>query len=143
MQNFGLASLYRRQDNPDKRMRCALTCVGFTAFGMACAWQFQNIAVVAVLSTAGFDFVHWIADIELSRRASRWGWRFAAIVLLLGVLWLVLRQGPLSVANVQAEILVRVLNGIGMIHFIYSARIWRLSDPRIRSIVIPARSSLI
>jgi hypothetical protein len=47
--------------------------------------------------------------------------------------WLLLRNGPLSVRLVPQILVIR--SGIGMVHFIYSARIWKLSDPQIRGVV--------
>jgi predicted PurR-regulated permease PerM len=124
MQNFGLASLLRRgSDTPDGRIRRALLWVGLTALGMGLAYQFQDYFAVAALATIGFNFTHWVTDIELSRRTSRWGWGFLAIVLLFGIAWLLLRQGPLSVQSFPQ--IIRVRDGLGMVHFIYSARIWK------------------
>jgi hypothetical protein len=134
MQNFGLASLLRRgADTPDGRIRRALFWVGLTALGMGLAYQFRDYFAVAALVTIGFNFTHWITDIELSRRTSRWGWGFLAIVLLFGIAWLLLRQGPLSVQAFPQ--IIRVRDGLGMWHFIYSSRVWKLSDPEVRAAI--------
>ena len=134
MQNFGLSCICRGSPNaPDARMRRALYCVGGTALAMALAFQFRDYLVVAVLATIGLNFFHWITDIELSRRVSRWGWGFLAIVLAGGIGWLLLRQGPLSVKVFPQIVMLR--NGLGMVHFIYSARIWKMRDLTIRAFV--------
>ena len=81
-----------------------------------------------MLCTSIFSFSYWLTDIGLSSRVARWHWGFIAILLALGAVWLVLRQRPLS-GRVLTQIVV-IRAGIGMVHFIYSARIWKLSDRR-------------
>jgi hypothetical protein len=44
-----------------------------------------------------------------------------------------LRNGPLSVRLVPQILAIRA--GIGMIHFVYSARVWKLSDPQVRETI--------
>jgi hypothetical protein len=130
MQNFGLASLYVR--GGDREMR-GVICLLLTAFGMGIVpllWQDQK---VTMFCTGIFSFNHWLADIGLSSRVVRWHWGFIALVLLVGFVWLILRQGPLSGRAVPQIMVIRY--GIGMIHIIYSARIWRLSNPEIRAAI--------
>ena len=88
---------------------------------------------VSMLCLGLFSFNHWLVDIGLSSRVARWHWGFIAAVLSIGVLWLVLRNGPLSMRVVPNIVGIRY--GIGMIHFIYSARIWKLSDPQVRATI--------
>jgi hypothetical protein len=132
MQNFGVTSLYRRGSGPDERARRGLACLGITALGMGCLPLLHN-SRLAMLAMGVFSFNHWLTDIGLSSRIARWHWGFIALVLAIGVAWLLLRQGPLSVRAVPQIIVIRY--GIGMIHFLYSARIWKLSDPRVRETI--------
>ena len=130
MQNFGVASLYGI--GKDRALR-ALTCVGGTALGMGILPFIVQDPRFNMLLLGTFSFSHWLTDIGLSGRVARWHWAFIALVVLIGVIWLVLRQGPLSVRLVPQIIVIRA--GIGMIHFIYSTRIWKLSDPQVRATV--------
>jgi hypothetical protein len=69
------------------------------------------------------NFTHWLTDIGLSSRVARWHWGFVALVLAIGAAWLLLRNGPLAVRLVPQIVVIRM--GLGMVHFIYSARIWK------------------
>ena len=86
-----------------------------------------------MLSFGIFSFNHWLTDIGLSSQASGWRWGFIPLVLAIGAAWLLLRNGPLSVNSVPQILAIRA--GIGMIHFVYSARVWKLSDPQVRSTI--------
>jgi hypothetical protein len=124
MQNFGVSSLYCRRW---RRARKWL-CLGLTASGMA---ALPHLSVRAEMLCLGvFSFGHWLTDIGLSSRVARWHWGFVALMLAIGVAWLLARQGPLSVHLVPQIIVIRY--GIGMVHFIYSARIWKINDPQVR-----------
>jgi hypothetical protein len=131
MQNFGVSSLYwrgRRQRALRKWIALAVT-----AFGMGVVPMLTQSWSVTAFMTGLFSFGHWLADIGLSSRVARWHWAFISAVLAVGVAWLLLRNGPLSVRLVPQILVIR--SGIGMVHFIYSARIWKLSDPQIRAVV--------
>ena len=104
-----------------------------TAFGMGVVPMLTQSWSVTAFMTGLFSFGHWLADIGLSSRVARWHWAFISAVLAVGVAWLLLRNGPLSVRLVPQILVIR--SGIGMVHFIYSARIWKLSDPQIRAVV--------
>jgi hypothetical protein len=52
------------------------------------------------------------------------------VTLVFGAIWFVLRQDQLSEHNVTN--IATVAMGMGMVHFIYSARIWKMSDPEVR-----------
>jgi hypothetical protein len=128
MQNFGVSSLYWRGG---RQMRKWL-CLGLTTGGMWLPFLIPS-ASLAMLCTGVFFFNHWLVDIGLSSRVARWHWGFIAAVLAIGVTWLLLRNGPLSVRLVPQIIVIR--SAIGMVHFIYSARIWKMSDPKIRTTI--------
>jgi hypothetical protein len=130
MQNFGVTSLYWR---PSRQFR-KWACLGVTAFGMGAVPFLLPDPRVNMLCMGIFSFNHWLVDIGLSSRVARWHWGFIVVVLLIGVTWLLLRNGPLSVRLVPQIIVIRA--GIGMVHFIYSgARIWKFSDPQVRATI--------
>jgi hypothetical protein len=133
MQNFGVSSLYWR----GRRQMRKWLCLGATAAGMGLLPLLTSDWRVTALCTGILSFNHWLVDIGLSSRVARWHWGFIAAVLAIGVTWLLLRNGPLSVRLVPQIIAIRM--GIGMVHFIYSARIWKLSDPQIRAAMPIAR----
>jgi hypothetical protein len=127
MQNFGVWQLFGRKVSPDGRLRRALICLAATAFGMAAVpilWP--NIYGFA-LGTVAFSLNHWLVDIWLSGRAAPKRWAFVGVIFVVAIVYTVARQGPLSV-HVLPQILV-LRCGIGAIHFIYSARIWRQPTP--------------
>ena len=126
MQNFGVSSLYCQSH---RQLRKWL-CLGITGFGMGALPLLTSDIAVAMLCTGVFSFNHWLVDIGLSSRVARWHWAFIVAVLTVGVAWLLLRNGPLSARLVPQIVLIRY--GIGMVHFIYSARIWKFSDPQVR-----------
>jgi hypothetical protein len=130
MQNFGVASLYGI--GRDRTLR-ALVCAGGTALGIGVLPFLFPDPRVNMLCLGVFSFNHWLVDIGLSSRVARWHWGFVALVLLVGIAWLLLRNGPLSVRLVPQIIVIRY--GIGIIHFIYSARIWTLSDPHVYRLI--------
>ena len=119
MQNFGVSSLYWH----GRRQLRKWLCLGLTAFGMGALPLLSDSMTMALLCTGIFSFNHWLVDIGLSSRIARWHWAFIVAVLAVGVAWLLLRNGPLSVRLVPQIVVIRY--GIGMIHFIYSARIWK------------------
>jgi hypothetical protein len=127
MQNYGVSSLCFRGH---KVLRKWL-CLGVTAFGMGTVPWLTHDTHITMLCIGIFSFNHWIVDIGLSSRVARWHWVFLGSVLTFGVAWLLLRNGPLSVRLVPQIVVIRF--GIGMMHFIYSERIWRFRDPRVRA----------
>jgi hypothetical protein len=129
MQNFGLSSLYCRRH---RQLRKWL-CLGLTAFGMGALPLITHNMAVSMMCTGIFSFNHWLVDIGLSSRVARWHWAFIAFVLAIGAAWLLARQGPLSTRLVPQIVVIRY--GIGMIHFSYSASIWKFSDPRVRTAI--------
>ena len=128
MQNFGVLSLYGVIR--DRAMR-GVICLAVTALGMGVVPLLVHDMRVTMLMTGIFSFNHWLTDVGLSSLVVRWRWGFVAVVLMVGIVWLLLRNGPLSTQVVPQIIVLRA--GLGMVHFIYSARVWRLSDPPIRA----------
>ena len=133
MQNFGVTSLYFRGGTYDSRILRGILCLGVTAFGMGILPYLTSNWLVMAFCIGMFSFNHWLADIGISSRVARWHCGFIAIVIIMGVAWLVLRNGLLSVRIVPQIVVIRL--GFGMIHFIYSARIWRLSDPKVKAAI--------
>ena len=129
MQNFGVASLYGV--GKDRRLRM-IVCVGLTVLGVGIQPLLHDPSY-DMLITGIFSFNHWLVDIGLSSRVARGHWGFIALVLVIGVAWLALRNSVLSVHIVPQIIVIRY--GIGFWHFIDSARIWKLSDPEVRAAI--------
>lgn len=133
MQNFGVLSLYFPGGGCDRRVRRGLLCLAVTAVGTGVLPFLTANHQIAMLCMGVFSFNHWLVDIGLSSRVARWHWGFVATMLLIGAVWLILRQGPLAVRLVPQIAVIRA--GVGMVHFIYSARIWRFSDPKVRATI--------
>jgi len=129
MQIFGITCLYRRPQSHDERFWRALGCVSVMVLSTGILPFLGEGSKMHMLSFGIFSFNHWTADIGLSGQASGWRWGFIPLVLIIGVAWLLLRNGPLSVQHVPQIIAIRA--AIGMIHFVYSARVWKLSDPQV------------
>jgi hypothetical protein len=126
MQNFGVMALYGL-----RKLGFVVLCV--TMLSISVAPLFHPSGPVAAILMGAFSFNHWITDIGLSSRVAHWHWRFILVVLAIGAIWLCLRQGPLSVRVFPQIIAIRY--GIGIVHFIYSARIWKVSDPQVRAAI--------
>jgi hypothetical protein len=111
-------------------------CVGGTAVLMAgvpliihTGW-WQWVTLVAI------DFNHWLVDIGLSSRVSKSWWIFLAPVLCLGCIgfaWKIPRAD--HIATLAIPWVIQARWGVGIVHFIYSRWVWRLSDPHIRTIM--------
>ncbi len=130
MQNFGLSSLWLRGN---RELR-GVICLGITAVGMGVLPPLvRNDPATLLAIIVLFSFSHWLTDIGLSSWTAGRPLVFLGMVLAFGVAWYALRQGPLSVRIVPQIIAIRY--GIGMIHFIYSARIWKMSDPLVRAAI--------
>lgn len=123
MQNFGVWQLFGRKCSPDFRVLRGLICLSVTAFGMAAGPILWPGIYGLVIGTLVFSINHWLVDIGLSSRVAPRAWWFIAAVVAIGIVYTIARQGPLSV-HVLPQILV-LRCGLGFVHFIYSARIWR------------------
>lgn len=78
------------------------------------------------------DFNHWLVDIGLSARVSKYWWLFALLLVpfgLIGFLWMVPRADHIATRFIPWVIQVRW--GVGITHFLYSRWVWKLSDPRV------------
>jgi hypothetical protein len=132
MQIFGISCLYVRPKSADVRLRRALLIMGLLVLQYAGS-TFIVSRPLQMLLFGIVSFNHWLADIGLSSQASGWRLGFITLVLVIGVAWLLLRNGPLSTQTVPEIIAIRA--AIGMIHFVYSARVWKLSDPQVRAAI--------
>jgi hypothetical protein len=133
MQIFGVTCMYKKPSTRDEWLFRAFGCLSVTAFCIGILPFLGEDRRVHMLSFGIFSFNHWLADIGLSSRASGWRWGFIPLVLAIGVAWLLLRNGPLSVQHAPQILAIRA--AIGMIHFVYSARVWKFSDPRVRETI--------
>ena len=132
MQIFGISCLYARPKDADARVRRLILIMGLFISQYA-GIMFISSPMAQMLILGLFSFNHWLTDIGLSSQVSGWRWGFILLVLIIGVVWLVLRNGPLSVQVVPQILAIRA--GVGMIHFVYSARVWKLSDPQVRAAI--------
>lgn len=133
MQNFGVWQLFGKKTTADGRVWRALICLAATTFGMAAMPILWPTTYGLILGTIVFSLNHWLVDIFLSSRVSARKWHFLFAVLAIAAVYTLARQGPLSVHVLPQIIVIRF--GLGFIHFIYSARIWRMHDPRIRAVM--------
>jgi hypothetical protein len=72
------------------------------------------------------DFNHWLVDIGLSSRVSQRWWLFMAAVLALGCIGFAFKVPRIDhVATLNVEWVLKARLGAGIVHFLYSARIWK------------------
>jgi hypothetical protein len=147
MQIFGVTCLYRRTRSATEHFWRAFGCVAFTAFSIGIFPFLGEGPRMHALSFGVFSFNHWLTDIGLSSRASGWAWGFLPLVFGIGMVWWGLRYGsqvamvwehflpriPALSAALRADILserrvpqiLAIRAWIGMVHFVYSARVWK------------------
>ena len=127
MQHFGVVSLWQGQRSYDTRIRTGLICLGLTTIGMgAMPIIFRDNTMVFLLMTGVFSFNHWLTDLGLCSRVSRYHWLFLAGVLGLGCVgfvWLIPRADHIATRWIPWLITGRW--GIGFVHFLYSRWIWK------------------
>jgi hypothetical protein len=99
--------------------------------GLVNTWGWLGLVMVGTVSVN-----HWVVDIGLSSRAAKHGWVFLAGVLSLGIVgfvWMVPTPNGMMIRMIPAIIGARL--GLGFLHFLYSRRIWRFSDPQVRATI--------
>ena len=162
-QNFGVVSIYRRKlGRPGRRYIDKAMCVCITAAAMVISllpsirlaalgifpqWQWLHLYSPPTIPLwFGFlifgliSVTHWLVAIGLTSlvsRRSRWMWVGSLLVVgAVGFVWKaatphgdVLRALPL---------ILSFRFGLGLVHFIYDRKLWRLSDPQMRTIIGPA-----
>jgi hypothetical protein len=127
MQNFGILQLYA----PKHRTRNLILGLGGTILAFVCmTYPLSTTSDLGLSIIAVLTFNHWITDIWLSGKASRWGWRFSLAMMLagcVGFLWLY----PTTVEQAHYMgpflILLGTRFGLGMAHFMYSGLPWPFS----------------
>jgi hypothetical protein len=136
-QHFGVVSLCRRGwSSPDARVLGWLTCVGLTVLAMTALPIALGDYRWVVVFLLGLEFSHWLTDVGLSSRVSGHCWLFVVVVCLIGCigfLWKIPRADHIATATIPLVIKARW--GVGIVHFLYSAWIWKLSDPKIRAAI--------
>jgi hypothetical protein len=136
-QHFGVASLYCRSwRSPDARVIGWLACVGVTALAMTALPVLLGDYRWVVVFLLGLEFSHWVTDIGLSSRVSGRWWAFAATVCFIGCvgfLWKIPRAD--HIATLALPLVIKARWGVGIVHFLYSAWVWKLSDPQIRAAI--------
>jgi hypothetical protein len=111
-------------------------CVGGTAAIMAGLPWLTHAEWVRWFMLAAIDFKHWLVDIGLSSRVSRYRWLFIVGVAALGCVgfaWKVPRVDHIATRAIPWVIQARW--GVGIAHFLYSRFVWRLSDPMVGPII--------
>jgi hypothetical protein len=86
------------------------------------------------------DFNHWLFDIGLSSRVSRHWWLFIAAVATfgcIGFLWMVPFPDHIATLFIPwiTPWVIKARWGVGIVHFIYSWWVWKLSNPQIRAAI--------
>lgn len=88
------------------------------------------------ISLFALDFNHWLVDIGLSSRVSRYWWMFVVGVGVLGCIGFAFKVPRIDhIATLNVEWVLKARLGAGFVHFLYSRWIWKLSDPKIRAVV--------
>jgi hypothetical protein len=111
-------------------------CVGATAFAIAGVPLLVHAGWWRWLALIAIDFNHWLVDIGLSSRVSRYWWLFIPVVLVLGCVgfaWKVPRAD--HIATLAIPWVIKARWGVGIAHFLYSRWVWRLSDPQMRTTI--------
>jgi hypothetical protein len=111
-------------------------CVGGTAAVMAGGPWLIHAGWVKWFMLVAIDFNHWLVDIGLSSRVSRYWWLFLPAVVALGctgLLWKVPRSD--HIATMFVPWIIKARWGIGIAHFLYSRWRWTLSDPKVRATI--------
>jgi hypothetical protein len=127
MQNFGILQLW---DRTNRRRNLALG-LGGVALGMGLPAFLSLGPTAALLGQGIFGFNHWLTDIALSSRASRFGWLFGAAVLVVGCVgfvWLFPVSGGMAhrlSLGPSLRIILGARFGLGFVHFLYSRWVWR------------------
>jgi hypothetical protein len=111
-------------------------CIGGTALIMVGGpflipggwWRWTSLIVL--------DFNHWLTDIGLSSKVSRWWWVFFAGVMTLGCIGFAY-QVPRAdrTLTLFVPLIIKLRCGVGIWHFLYSRWVWKLSDPQVRAII--------
>jgi hypothetical protein len=92
-------------------------------------------------SLVAINFNHWLVDISLSSRVSRYWWLFLGFVLVLGCVGLAWKWPSSDHINTYAankNALLTIMQarwGVGIVHFLYSRWVWKLSDPQVRATI--------
>jgi hypothetical protein len=144
MQDFGVLMLWSGPSRRwVKRIGCLIGLLGiyFTMHGinMLGFWQMPGLApawLAGPLMMGVVSVNHWVVDIGMSCRVTKHGWVFVIGVLLLGIVgfvWMVPTPNGMMIRMIPAMICARL--GLGFVHFLYSQRIWRFSDPQVRATI--------
>jgi hypothetical protein len=134
MQNFGLAALAGQ-----RLVGFIVACV--TILGMSVLPLVHPPVGLGLVAFFGFSFSHWIGDIWLSGKVSRWAWWFILAAVLAAPLGFFVKAVGCDAAacypmmsNVPLILSVRLM-GTGFIHFLYEMWIWKFSDPQVKATI--------
>ena len=133
MQHFGVVQIL--QVGGSRRVHMIL-CLAATAFGMAVVPALTDSQWAFLLMMGIFSVNHWVVDIGLSARVMKRGWLFAGAVLLMGAvgfLWMIPTSNGMMIRVIPIIICARL--GLGLVHFLYSRWVWKLSDPQVRATI--------
>jgi hypothetical protein len=137
MQHFGVLSLWRGGARSRRRRFADMAlCLIKTAFCMVALPTLTRDQWVGFLLIGAFPVNHWVVDIGLSSRVSKWGWLFVAGVLLagmIGFLWMAPTSNGIMLRVIPVLICARL--GLGFVHFLYSRWVWKLSNPKVRATI--------
>ena len=133
MQHFGVMQIL--QVGGSRRVNMVL-CLVVTVFGMAVVPALTSSQWVFLLMMGIFSVNHWVVDIGLSARVVKRGWLLAGAVILLGAIgfvWMVPTSTGMMIRIIPIVIAARL--GLGLVHFLYSRWVWKLSDPLVRTTI--------
>jgi hypothetical protein len=133
MQHFGVMRIL--QIGWNRRVN-KIVCLTATAFGMAIIPALTGSQWILLLMMGVFSVNHWVVDIGLSAWVVKRGWLFAGAILLMGAIgfvWMVPTSTGMMIRVIPIIICARL--GLGLVHFLYSRWVWKLSDPLVRTTI--------
>jgi hypothetical protein len=134
MQDFGIWRLWGGV-RINRWLQIAI-CLGGVIFFVEVIRYITHSQWVALLVTGLVSVNHWVVDLGLSSQVVKRGWLFIAGVLsmgLIGFVWMVPSPGGTMIRMIPWIICARL--GLGMVHFLYSRWVWKLSNPLVRATI--------
>jgi hypothetical protein len=110
-------------------------CIGGTAAIMVGA-PLLHVDWWRWVALFALDFNHWLVDIGLSSWVSRCWWLFLGGIAAIGCIGFTFKVARVDhVATLAIPWVLKARLGAGIMHFLYSRWVWKLSDPQVRETI--------